>query len=196
MACAANYAWANRLCIAHWTRESFARVFGKKIEDIGLEQVYDVAHNIAKIEDHTVEGKRQKLCVHRKGATRAFPVGQSDVPEKYRSIGQPVLIPGDMGRCSYIALGTDKAMQETFGSTCHGAGRVQSRGAARRGLRGVDVAAELAAKGIYVKADSMESLAEEASYAYKDVTDVVEITHKAGISKKVAMATPIGVIKG
>ena len=196
MACAANYAWANRLCIAHWARESFARVLGKKIEDIGLEQVYDVAHNIAKIEDHTVEGKRQKLCVHRKGATRAFPVGQSDVPEKYRSIGQPVLIPGDMGRCSYIALGTDKAMQETFGSTCHGAGRVQSRGAARRGLRGVDVAAELAAKGIYVKADSMESLAEEASYAYKDVTDVVEITHKAGISKKVAMATPIGVIKG
>ena len=196
MACAANYAWANRLCIAHWARESFARVLGKKIEDIGLEQVYDVAHNIAKIEDHTVEGKRQKLCVHRKGATRAFPVGQSDVPEKYRSIGQPVLIPGDMGRCSYIALGTDKAMQETFGSTCHGAGRVQSRGAARRGLRGVDVAAELAAKGIYVKADSMESLAEEASCAYKDVTDVVEVTHKAGISKKVAMATPIGVIKG
>ena len=196
MACAANYAWANRLCIAHWARESFARVLGKKIEDIGLEQVYDVAHNIAKIEDHTVEGKRQKLCVHRKGATRAFPAGQSDVPEKYRSIGQPVLIPGDMGRCSYIALGTDKAMQETFGSTCHGAGRVQSRGAARRGLRGVDVAAELAAKGIYVKADSMESLAEEASCAYKDVTDVVEVTHKAGISKKVAMATPIGVIKG
>jgi len=196
MACAANYAWANRLCIAHWARESFVRVLGKKIEDIGLEQVYDVAHNIAKIEDHMVEGKRQKLCIHRKGATRAFPAGQSDVPEKYKSIGQPVLIPGDMGRCSYIALGTDRAMQETFGSTCHGAGRVQSRGAARRGSRGVDVAAELAAKGIYVKADSMESLAEEASCAYKDVTDVVEVTHKAGISKKVAMATPIGVIKG
>lgn len=196
MACAANYAWANRLCIAHWTRESFAEVFNKGIEEIGLEQVYDVAHNIAKLEDHIVNGKRQQLCVHRKGATRAFPAGKPGVPERYKNIGQPVLIPGDMGRRSYIALGTEKAMKETFGSTCHGAGRVQSRGAARREQHGSDVAARLAARGIYVRADSMESLAEEASSAYKDITDVVAIAHQAGISYKVAMAEPVGVIKG
>jgi len=196
MACAANYAWANRLCIAHWARESFSRVFGKKAEDMGLEQVYDVAHNIAKIEDHVVDNKKIRLCVHRKGATRAFPAGQKGIPDKYRSIGQPVLIPGDMGRCSFVAVGTERAMSETFGSTCHGAGRVQSRGAAKRSSRGIDIAAELAGKGIYVKADSMESLAEEASSAYKDVTDVVGVTSGAGISRKVAMATPIGVIKG
>ena len=196
MACAANYAWANRLCIAHWTRESFAKVFNKKIENIGLQQVYDVAHNIARLEAHMAGGKRQQLCVHRKGATRAFPAGARGVPERYRNIGQPVLIPGDMGRCSYIAVGTDRAMEETFGSTCHGAGRVQSRGAARRDQRGIDVAAGLAARGIYVRAGSMESLAEEASSAYKDITDVVMVTQEAGISRKVAMAEPIGVIKG
>jgi tRNA-splicing ligase RtcB len=196
MACAANYAWANRLCIAHWTRETFARVLGRKVQDIGLQQIYDVAHNIAKLETHEVDGRRQKLCVHRKGATRAFPAGQRDVPERYRAIGQPVLIPGDMGRCSFIALGTELAMRETFGSTCHGAGRVQSRGAAKRGQRGSDVAAELAGRGIYVRADSMGSLAEEASSAYKDVTDVVGVAHEAGISRRVARATPIGVIKG
>jgi tRNA-splicing ligase RtcB len=196
MACAANYAWANRLCIAHWTRESFARVLGRKVQDIGLQQVYDVAHNIAKLETHEVDGRKQKLCVHRKGATRAFPAGQREVPEKYRAIGQPVLIPGDMGRCSFIALGTELAMRETFGSTCHGAGRVQSRGAAKRGQRGSDIAAELAGRGIYVRADSMVSLAEEASAAYKDVTNVVGVTHEAGISRRVARATPIGVIKG
>ncbi|MDD5397443.1 MAG: RtcB family protein [Dehalococcoidia bacterium] len=196
MACAANYAWANRLCIAHWARESFARVFRKKAEDMGLDQVYDVAHNIAKIEDHAVDNKKTRLCVHRKGATRAFPAGQKGIPDKYSSIGQPVLIPGDMGRCSFVAVGTERAMSETFGSTCHGAGRVQSRGAAKRSSRGIDIAAELAGRGIYVKADSMESLAEEASSAYKDVTDVVGVTSGAGISRKVAMATPIGVIKG
>lgn len=196
MACAANYAWVNRLCIAHWTRESFASVFDSKIDELGLEQVYDVAHNIAKIEEHDVEGKKIKLCVHRKGATRAFPAGQRDIPERYKNIGQPVLIPGDMGRCSYIAVGTDRAMKETFGSTCHGAGRIQSRGAAKRGMRSLDIANELASRDIYVRADSMDSLAEEASPAYKDVTDVVEIAEGAGISKKVAMATPIGVIKG
>jgi tRNA-splicing ligase RtcB len=196
MACAANYAWANRLCIAHWTRESFVKVFGKKIEAIGLQQVYDVAHNIAKIEDHIVDGRRQKLCVHRKGATRAFPAGKRGVPERYKDIGQPVLIPGDMGRRSYIALGTERAMEETFGSTCHGAGRVQSRGEAKRAQRGSDVAARLAARGIYVRAESMESLAEEASSAYKDISDVIAVTHEAGISRKVAMAEPLGVIKG
>jgi len=138
----------------------------------------------------------QKLCVHRKGATRAFPAGHPDVPDVYRDIGQPVLIPGDMGRCSYVAVGTETAMKETFGSTCHGAGRIQSRTAAKRSLRGADVVKALAAKGITVKAGSMGSLAEEASEAYKDVTEVVEVTHKAGLSRKVARAIPIGVIKG
>lgn len=196
MACAANYAWANRQCITHWARESFMKVFGKNMEELGMEQIYDVAHNIAKIEEHTVDGKKLTVCVHRKGATRAFPAGHKDIPQRYKEIGQPVLIPGDMGRRSYIALGTERAMAETFGSTCHGAGRVQSRGAAKRGQRGIDIANELRAKGIIVKADSMASLAEEASQAYKDVTQVVEVTHRAGISLKVAMASPIGVIKG
>jgi tRNA-splicing ligase RtcB len=196
MACAANYAWANRQCITHWVRESLAKVFGKSFEELGMRQIYDVAHNIAKIEEHAVNGTRMTLCVHRKGATRAFPAGHKDVPQCYKEIGQPVLIPGDMGRRSYVAVGTERAMAESFGSTCHGAGRVQSRGAAKRQLRGSDIAEELRAKGIIVKADSMASLAEEASQAYKDVTHVVEVTHKAGISRKVAMAVPLGVIKG
>ena len=196
MACAANYAWANRQCIAHWVRESFIKVLGKSRRELGLEQIYDVAHNIAKIEEHTVNGKKQTLCVHRKGATRAFPAGHPDIPEIYKNIGQPVFIPGDMGRYSYIAVGTETAMQESFGSTCHGAGRIQSRSAAKRSLRGADVAQALAARGITVRAGSMGSLAEEASEAYKDVSEVVEVTHKAGISLKVAKAVPIGVTKG
>jgi len=196
MACAANYAWANRQCIAHWVRECFIKVFGKSQRELGLEQIYDVTHNIAKIEEHTIDGKKQTLCIHRKGATRAFPAGHPDIPEIYKNIGQPVLIPGDMGRYSYIAIGTETAMQESFGSTCHGAGRIQSRAAAKRSLRGTDVAQALAAKGITVKAGSMGSLAEEASEAYKDVSEVVEVTHKAGISLKVAKTVPIGVIKG
>jgi tRNA-splicing ligase RtcB len=196
MACAANYAWTNRQCITHWARESLIKVLGKSRKELGLEQIYDVCHNIAKIEEYPVDGKMQKLCVHRKGATRAFPAGHPDVPDVYRDIGQPVLIPGDMGRCSYIALGTETAMKESFGSTCHGAGRVQSRAAAKRSQRGADVVKALTAKGITVKTGSMGSLAEEASEAYKDVTEVVEITHKAGLSRKVARATPIGVIKG
>jgi len=196
MACAANYAWTNRQCIAHWTRESFIKVFGKSRQELGLEQVYDVCHNIAKIEEYTIDGKKQTLCVHRKGATRAFPAGHPDIPKNYQNIGQPVLIPGDMGRYSYIAVGTETAMKESFGSTCHGAGRMQSRAAAKRSLRGADIAQALAARGITVKAGSMGSLAEEASEAYKDVSEVVEVTHKAGISLKVAKAIPIGVIKG
>ena len=196
MACAANYAWTNRQCITHWVRESLVNVLGKSLRELGLEQIYDVAHNIAKIEEYTIDGKKQTLCVHRKGATRAFPAGHPDVPDIYRNIGQPVLIPGDMGRCSYIALGTEIAMKESFGSTCHGAGRVQSRSAAKRSLRGADVARALAARGITVRAGSMGSLAEEASEAYKDVTEVVDITHKVGISRKVARAVPIGVTKG
>jgi len=196
MACAANYAWANRQCITHWARESFVKVFGKSLEALGMQQIYDVAHNIAKIEEHSVDGNKITVCVHRKGATRAFPAGQKDIPQRYKEVGQPVLIPGDMGRCSYVAVGTEKAMAETFGSTCHGAGRTQSRSAAKRSLRGIDIANELRARGITVKTDNMASLAEEASQAYKDVTQVIEVTHQAGISRKVAMASPLGVIKG
>ena len=144
MACAANYAWANRQCITHWVRESFIKVLGKSPRELGLEQIYDVAHNIAKIEQHMRGRKNQSLCVHRKGATRAFPKGHPDLPAIYRNIGQPVLIPGDMGRYSYIAVGTETAMKETFGSTCHGAGRLQSRSAAKKGLRGSDIAHKLA----------------------------------------------------
>ena len=196
MACAANYAWANRQCITHWARESFIQVFGKSPRDLGLEMIYDVAHNIAKMEEYVVEGKKLALCIHRKGATRAFPAGQPEVPGIYAGIGQPVLIPGDMGRYSYVLVGTQRAMAETFGSTCHGAGRLQSRAAAKRGLRGVDVARGLADRGITVRAGSMASLAEEASSAYKDVADVVEVAHRAGISRKVARSRPIGVVKG
>ncbi|MFC2056052.1 RtcB family protein [Chloroflexota bacterium] len=196
MAGAANYAWTNRQCITHWVRESFVKALGKSRKELGLEQVYDVAHNIAKIEQHTINGKKHTLCIHRKGATRAFPAKHPDVPSIYRDIGQPVLIPGDMGRCSYVALGTETAMKETFGSTCHGAGRVQSRSAAKRSLRGTDVAQALATRGITVKAGNMASLAEEASEAYKDVSDVVDVTHKAGISLKVIKSVPMGVIKG
>ncbi len=196
MACAANYAWTNRQCIAHWAREAFMKVFGKSPKELGMKQVYDVAHNIAKIEEHSVEGKKQTLCVHRKGATRAFPAGHPDIPSIYKDLGQPVLIPGDMGRASFVALGTKLAMKETFGSTCHGAGRIQSRAGAKRSLRGVDVAKALEARGITVKTASMASLAEEASEAYKDINEVIEVTHRAGISRKVAKAVPLGVIKG
>ena len=196
MSCAANYAWTNRQCIAHWVRESFIKVFGKSLRELGMEQVYDVCHNIAKIEEYTIDGQKDTLCVHRKGATRAFPAAHPDIPDIYQKIGQPVLIPGDMGRCSYIAVGTELAMKESFGSTCHGAGRIQSRSAAKRSLRGADVARALAAKGITVKTGSIGSLAEEASEAYKDVSEVVDITDKAGLSHKVAKAIPIGVIKG
>ncbi|MDH5365245.1 MAG: RtcB family protein, partial [Dehalococcoidia bacterium] len=196
MACAANYAWVNRQCIAHWTRESFSKVFGKSPEALGMKQIYDVAHNIAKIEEHTIDGRKLKVCVHRKGATRAFPAGHKDTPTCYKEVGQPVLVPGDMGRCSFVAVGTEKAMAETFGSTCHGAGRMLSRGAARRSMKGRDVLQELESIGITIKAGSLPSLAEEASQAYKDVTEVIDVVHHAGISRKVAMATPMGVIKG
>jgi tRNA-splicing ligase RtcB len=196
MACAANYAWVNRQCIAHWTRESFSKVFGKTPERLGMRQIYDVAHNIAKIEEHTIDGRKVKVCVHRKGATRAFPAGHKDTPARYKDVGQPVLVPGDMGRCSFVALGTERAMAESFGSTCHGAGRVLSRGAAKRGARGADIIRELASRGITVKTESISALAEEASQAYKDVTEVIDVVHQAGISRKVAMAVPMGVIKG
>lgn len=196
MRCAANFAWANRQCIAHWVRESFCKALGKSEAHAGLELIYDVAHNIAKIEEHEVQGNRVKLCVHRKGATRAFPAGHKDLPRKYASTGQPVFIPGDMGRLSYVLVGTEGAMRETFGSTCHGAGRVKSRAAAKRALSGRDVLKALEAKGITVRTGSLAGLAEEASEAYKDVTSVVRVAHEAGISKIVARTRPIGVIKG
>ncbi len=165
------------------------------LETTPIPHINDI-DDIAKIEEHTVNGKKMTVCVHRKGATRAFPAGHPDVPQVYQKIGQPVLIPGDMGRYSFVALGTETAMKETFGSTCHGAGRVQSRSAAKRSLRGADVARAMEGRGIIVRAASMGSLAEEASEAYKDVSMVVDITDKAGISHKVAKAVPIGVIKG
>jgi tRNA-splicing ligase RtcB len=196
MRCAANYAWANRQCITHWVREAFCRVMGMGEAKAGLELVYDVTHNIAKIEEHEVDGKKVKLCVHRKGATRAFPAGHPDVPPQYVKIGQPILIPGDMGRFSYVLVGTERAMRETFGSTCHGAGRLQSRSAAKRNLSGREVLAALDAKGITVRAGSLSGLAEEASESYKDVNDVVGVVQGAGISKKVARTRPIAVIKG
>ena len=193
---AANYAWANRQCITHWVREAFCRVMGMNEEDAGLQLIYDVTHNIAKIEDHEVNGIKEKLCVHRKGATRAFPAGHPDIPEKYAPVGQPILIPGDMGRASYILVGTEKAMKETFGSTCHGAGRLQSRSAMKRNLSGRDVLADLESRGVTVRAGSLAGLAEEAPEAYKDVGDVVRVAHGAGISRKVARTRPIAVVKG
>jgi len=196
MACAANYAWCNRQYIAHWVRESSSKIFNKSPEKLGMEQVYDVAHNIAKLEKHKVDGQDLKVCVHRKGATRAFPPGHKEIPLKYKEIGQPVLIPGDMGRCSFIAVGTHKAMEESFGSTCHGAGRVLSRHAARRSLQGKNVAQDLERRGIIIKTGDISSLAEEASQAYKNVNEVIDICQQAGISRKVVRVTPLGVIKG
>jgi len=196
MACAANYAWVNRQCITHWTRQAIGNVLGVKPDSLGLNMIYDVAHNIAKIEEHQAKGKRLAVCVHRKGATRSFPAGHPDIPTKYKNVGQPVLIPGDMGRYSYVAVGTETAMQETFGSTCHGAGRVKSRSAAKRELSSNEVSQELHDKGIEFKVTSKSSLVEEASQAYKDVSDVVNVADRAGISHKVLRVRPIGVIKG
>ncbi len=196
MSAAANYAWANRQMILHWVRESFERVLGRSAEELGMHLIYDVAHNIAKIEEHQIDGAKKTLCVHRKGATRAFPPNHPEIPEKYKEIGQPVLIPGDMGTASYVLVGTDLAMQETFGSTCHGAGRVMSRHAAIRATRGRSVQRELEAKGIAVRAHSHRVLSEEVPDAYKDVDRVVDVCHRAGISAKVARMRPLGVVKG
>ncbi len=197
MTAAANFAFCNRQLITHWTRAAFERVLGGDArDDLGMFVVYDVAHNIAKIERHRVNSHEMSVCVHRKGATRAFPPGHPDVPAKYQRVGQPVLVPGDMGRYSYICVGTKQAMAETWGSTCHGAGRVRSRGEAKRVLAGVDVAQRLADRGIYVRAQSRALLAEEASEAYKDVAQVIDVLDEAGIAKKVCRMRPIGVVKG
>ena len=196
MAGAANYAFANRQIIFHWVRESFERVFQMSSERLGLRLIYDVCHNIAKIETHRVDGKERKLCVHRKGATRAFPPHHPDTPLAYKDVGQPVLIPGDMGRYSYVLVGTEQAMAETFGSTCHGAGRVMSRQQAMRVSKGRAIIRELEDQGITVRSAGKATVREEIPEAYKDVSQVVEVVCGAGISKKVVRLRPMGVIKG
>ncbi|MHA1505576.1 MAG: intein-containing RctB family protein [Candidatus Asgardarchaeia archaeon] len=196
MACAANYAWANRQMITHWVREAFEMVLGTSAEDLDMHLVYDVAHNIAKIEEHKVNGSRRKVIVHRKGATRAFPPGNPKIPEKYRKIGQPVLIPGSMGTASYVLVGTEKSMEISFGSTAHGAGRVLSRTAAVKRYWGEKVRAALLERGIMVKSASKRVLSEEAPGAYKDVDRVVNVSHNLGIGTLVVKLRPIAVTKG
>lgn len=196
MRAAANFAWSNRQFITHWVRESFEEVLGRKAEELGMEIVYDVAHNIGKVEEHVVDGRRMKLVVHRKGATRSFGPGRAEIPPDYRSVGQPVLIPGDMGTYSYLLVGTERAMEESFGSTCHGAGRVLSRRAAKSSFPPEEVVKELGRRGILIKAASRHVISEEAPDAYKNVSDVVETTHGAGISRMVARMRPLGVVKG
>ena len=180
----------------HWVRESFKHVFREDPERFGLNLVYDVAHNIAKIETHMVNGERRKVWVHRKGATRAFPPGHPDIPADYRAVGQPVLIPGSMGTSSWLLVGTEKAMQITFGSTAHGAGRMLSRHAAKRRFWGGDVKKALEQRGIFVRAASSVVLAEEADPAYKNVDVVAEVSDKVGIATKVARFVPLAVVKG
>jgi len=196
MACAANYAWANRQVITALAKRAIAKSLGESEEILGLRLVYDVCHNIAKMEGHTVGGRTRALCVHRKGATRAFPAGHDDVPGAYRSAGQPVLVPGDMGTHSYVCVGTELAMEETFGSTCHGAGRVMSRSKARKSAAGRKLERELSEMGVFVMARGKGTLAEEMPSAYKNVSDVVDVMSRAGIARKVARLRPIGVIKG
>lgn len=196
MSCAANYAWTNRQMILHWVRESFEEVYKKDSKDMEMGVVYDVAHNIAKKEKHTIKGIETEVYVHRKGATRAFGPGREEIPKEYREIGQPVMIPGTMGTASYILKGTETAMEETFGSTAHGAGRKLSRAGAKREFSGDEVKSLLESKGITLKANSMPVVAEEAPGAYKDVDQVVNICHKAGISLLVGKMVPIGVAKG
>ena len=196
MACAVNYAFSNRQAIMHWVRQSFQQVYREDPEKFGLELVYDVAHNIAKVETHEVDGGRKKVWVHRKGATRAFPAGHMAVPADYRSEGQPVLIPGSMGTSSWVLVGTEKAMGLSFGSTAHGAGRMMSRSAAKRKYWGGDIKNALEKRGIVVRAASASVLAEEADPAYKDVDVVAEVSDQVGIATKVARLVPIAVIKG
>jgi tRNA-splicing ligase RtcB (3'-phosphate/5'-hydroxy nucleic acid ligase) len=195
MACAANFAWCNRQMIVHWVRESFEKILHRQAEEMDMQIVYDVCHNIAKLEEHVIEGKKQKVYVHRKGATRSFGPGKQEVPQKYRDIGQPVLIPGDMGTESYLLKGTEKS-EETFGSTCHGAGRLLSRHEALKRWRGEQILNDLKKKGIYAHPASLKVLAEEAPGSYKNVSEVVSVAHGAGISLKVARLIPLGVVKG
>jgi len=193
---AINFAFANRQLITHWVRESFSNVFGKNYTALGMKLIYDVAHNIAKVETHIVDGREVKLIVHRKGATRSFPSGRKELPDAYRETGQPVLIPGDMGRYSYVLIGTPETMNETFGTVCHGAGRVMSRNEAIRSSKGRQVIQELRKKGIIVKGATRNTINEEIPEAYKDVSRVVDIVVRAGLAKKVAKLHPLGVVKG
>jgi len=196
MACAANYAWANRQMLMHWTKESFQRTMGMSPRDLGMRLVYDVCHNIAKMETLPLEGKPTMLCVHRKGATRAYPPGHEALPTRYRSAGQPVLIPGDMGSGSYVMAGTEKAFAETFGSTCHGAGRVMSRTQATKASRGRSISKEMLDRGIIVMAAGKGTLREEIPEAYKDLEEVVNVVDRAGLSRKVAKMRTLACIKG
>lgn len=196
MRCAANFAFANRQTLAALVRESFERVFARSGLPFSLRQVYDVAHNMGKIEWHTIDRTRRQMCVHRKGATRAFGPGSEDIPPDYRAVGQPVLVPGSMGTASYVLAGTTDAMVHTFGSTCHGAGRMLSRTAAKRQVQGTQVRQQLSERGIHVRAGSMAGLAEEAPLAYKPVEQVVEVVERAGIARIVARVEPLLVVKG
>lgn len=196
MASAANYAWCNRQILMHLVRETFEKFFNRKWQDLGMGLVYDVAHNIAKFEKHKVNNKEKTLCVHRKGATRAFPPEHQALPSKYKTIGQPVIIPGDMGRASYLLVGTKKALEDTWGSTCHGAGRAMSRHGAVKFAEGRSIYKEMQSKGIAVRARNKRTLAEEMSEAYKDINMVVDVVHNAGLSLKVAKMRPLGVVKG
>jgi tRNA-splicing ligase RtcB len=196
MRAAANFAWANRQLLMWQTREIFAAFLGRSWESMQMNLVYDVAHNIAKMERHTIEGCEKTVCVHRKGATRAFPAGHPELPERYRSIGQPVIIPGDMGRASWVLAGMPGSMEQTFGTTCHGAGRLLSRTAAIREASGRRIDRELAAVGVIAKCRSRTGLAEEQPAAYKDVSQVVTVVHRAGLARKVARMRPVGVVKG
>ncbi|MBK7178348.1 MAG: RtcB family protein [Chloroflexi bacterium] len=196
MHAAANYAFVNRQVLTHLIRQSFTQVLaGTGLRDT-VYQIYDIAHNMAKIEEHEVDGRKRKLCVHRKGATRAFGPGSAVLPDAYRDIGQPVLVPGSMGTASWVLVGTEKSMAQSFGSTCHGAGRTMSRSQAKRTIRGDELREELEAEGIHVRAGSLPGLAEEAPSAYKDVDKVIEVVHGAGIARKVARIVPVAVVKG
>ncbi|MDD3520627.1 MAG: RtcB family protein [Actinomycetota bacterium] len=197
MGCAVNFAMANRECLSYWIIQEFEKMFSKSYKKMGMELIYDISHNVAKVENHIVDNKKMNLCVHRKGATRSFGPGHESIPADYKKIGQPVIIPGDMGRYSYIMTGTKKAMTESMGSSCHGAGRLLSRTSAKRQINGSELKKELfREKGIIVLANSMSGLAEEAPQAYKDIADIVDIAENAGLSKKVAKLKPLGVIKG
>jgi tRNA-splicing ligase RtcB len=196
MRCAANYAFANRQLLAHWARVAFEEVLAGKVQNWHLHQVYDIAHNMGKIEKHVIDGEEMDVCVHRKGATRAFGPGYKGLPDEYKKIGQPVLVPGSMGTSSWVLVGTEKSMQHAFGSCCHGAGRTMSRTKAKKTIWGSDLREELERKGIKIRAGSMAGLAEEAPAAYKDVDAVVETVVGAGIARKVARLVPLAVIKG
>jgi tRNA-splicing ligase RtcB len=196
MNAAANFAFANRQVLAHRIREAVDRVLAGKAPRREVYQIWDIAHNMAKIETHTVDGKRVRVCVHRKGATRAFGPGTTEIPAVYRNTGQPVLVPGSMGTASWVLAGTKAAMETTFGSCCHGAGRILSRSQAKKRIRGAELRESLEADGIHVRAGSMSGLAEEAPQAYKDVDRVVSVVHEAGIARKVARLVPLAVIKG